>query len=290
MYEHDGSEFVVVEGAKLEGGPMSRYETITVERAGPIATLMLNRPHAANALNRTLLRESVEALDSFANEPTLRVVIITGTGTRHFSGGADLRDIVSATEAYERFIPARAIWDVVEALPVPVIAAMNGTAMGGGLELALASDIRILSDAAKVGLPEVLFGALPAGGGTARLPRIIGLGRAKEMIMLGRTIDAATALSYGIVHEVVPQPDVLSRANEIAAEFARLAPFAVRSAKLLLTEGPNMDRHTALQFERVVIANMATGDEQTAARDEAAAASETYGRLFDKGGRSVRKS
>lgn len=269
---------------------MSVYETVIVERTGRVATVMLNRPDAANALSRTVFRESVEALDSIATDPTVRVVIITGAGTRHFSGGADLRDVVAASEANEPFFPARAIWDVVEALPIPVIAAMNGTAMGGGLELALAADIRILSDSARVGLPEVLFGGLPGGGGTARLPRIIGLGRAKEMIMLGRKIDAATALSYGLVNEVVPQPDVLARANEIAAELGGLAPFAVRAAKLLLTEGPNMDRHTALRFERVVIAKMGTIEEQSAARDEAAAASDTYGRLFDKTAGSPRKS
>jgi hypothetical protein len=138
---------------------------------------------------------------------------------------------VNGTEKIE--MPARMIFDVLELLPIPVIAAINGAAMGGGCEIALACDLRVMSESAKIGLPEIRFGALPGGGGTARLPRVVGFARAKEMIMLGRQLSAATAREYGLVTEVVPQDRVRVRANELAEELSALAPYAVRTAKYL---------------------------------------------------------
>lgn len=260
---------------------MPTYETVTLDRDGAVATLTLNRPEAANTLSRALLRESVEAVDTIAHDDSVRVLVVTGAGDRHFCGGADLRDMAGAVNGTEKVIlPPRLIFDVLEALPIPVVAALNGATMGGGCEVALACDIRVLADTAKIGLPEILFGQLPGGGGTARLPRVVGPARAKEMILRGRKLDAQTALQYGLVHEVVPPDQVRARAQEIAVELSQLAPYAVRAAKYLLNEGSNMDRHSAIRLEATVLARMGTPEEQQAAVAAAMGSSDTYKQIF----------
>ncbi|MGB8195489.1 MAG: enoyl-CoA hydratase/isomerase family protein [Acidimicrobiales bacterium] len=261
---------------------MSTYETVKLETRGPVATLTLNRPEAANTLSRVLLRESVDAVDAVRRDESIRVLVVTGAGERHFCGGADLRDMAGAVNGTEKIeMPARMIFDVLELLPIPVIAAINGAAMGGGCEIALACDLRVMSESAKIGLPEIRFGALPGGGGTARLPRVVGFARAKEMIMLGRQLSAATAREYGLVTEVVPHDQVRVRANELAEELSALAPYAVRTAKYLLTENSNMDRHSALLLETLALAHMASADERQAAVASAMNSSGTYKQIFE---------
>jgi enoyl-CoA hydratase/carnithine racemase len=258
------------------------YDTVKLTVNGPIATLTIDRPESANTLSRAVFRESVDAVDSIANDDEVRALVITGAGPRHFSGGVDLREFAGVVSGRDTQVnPPRLLFDVVEALPIPVIAALNGAAVGGGCELALACDIRVLSETAQIGLPEVLFGGLPGGGGTARLPRIIGQARAKEMILLGRIVDAATALRYGLVHEVVRHDEVLRRSYEIAGEIAALAPYVMRAAKFLLNEGPSLDHQAAVRLEATVMARMGTREERQAALSNAVVKSETYRRIFE---------
>lgn len=258
------------------------YETLTLSIEGAVATLVLDRPAAANTLSRTLLEEGPRAVDEIAATDGVRVLIVTGAGERHFCGGADLRDLSGAADGGDNpFLAPRTIFDAVEQVPFPTIATINGAALGGGCEIALACDFRILADTATIGLPEILFGRLPGGGGTARLPRIVGVARAKDMIMRGRRLDAATALSYDLVHEVVPRAEVLSHARQLADELAVLAPYALASAKHLLDRGADVDLQTALRLERDVVSSMGTPEDLRQAMASASVRSETYRRIFD---------
>src|SRR5271169_7059520 len=190
------------------------YETIILERKEGIGYLTLNRPDRANTISLQLMREVVSAMEQVEADQEYRVVILTGAG-KHFCGGADLRDFAErarqrASSGSERqgggdFVtPRRDIFNAFEESRVPVIAAINGAAMGGGCEIALACDVRVISDTASIGLPEIRFGALPAGGGTQRLPRLVGSGVAKEMIFSGLPYTAEDALRIRLVNKVVP--------------------------------------------------------------------------------------
>lgn len=259
---------------------MYSFDTVDLRIDGPIATMTLNRPQAANSLNRQLMDEGIAALDAIRACPEVDVVILTGAGERHFCAGADLRDSSVTATGPQVIDPPRRLIHEVERLPQPVIAAINGAAMGGGCELALASDLRIMADTAKIGLTEIAFGALPAGGGTQRLPRLIGAARAKELIYLGRRLDAGEALNYGLVTEVVPAAQLAERARAIAEELAEKAGYALRTAKFLINEGAEMNLASALQFERKMIQRMATPEERQAAIERASRRSGTYDKIF----------
>ncbi|MGM7668058.1 enoyl-CoA hydratase/isomerase family protein [Microbacterium sp. A93] len=259
---------------------MSSFETVLLSVDGPTATLTLNRPQAANALSRQLLREAVEAVDEVAANDDVRVLIVTGAGDRTFCGGADLRDMADMTRGKKFHNHGRIITDVIDDLPKPVIAAINGAALGGGCELSIAADFRIMADTAVIGTTEILFGQLPGAGGTVRLPRLIGPARAKEMLYLGRKLDAETALRYGLVNEVVPLDELMTRAHELANELALKAPFALAAAKHLVNEGSLVDKHTALKMETRTVRSMATPEQRQIAIDEASARSETYRKIF----------
>jgi enoyl-CoA hydratase/carnithine racemase len=260
---------------------MTGFETVVLAVDAPLAVLTFNRTHAANSLNRQLFAEGVEALDAIRNDDDVRALIITGAGDRHFCGGADLRDLMGRVTGDEEVpLPHRLLMDEVASFPKPVIAAINGEALGGGCEVAIACDLRIMAEDARIGVPEIRFGALPCAGGTQRLPRLVGIARAKEMIYLGQSIDAYKALSYGLVNEVVPRAEVVARAREIGLELAALAPYALRAAKVLIDEGMNGDIHTGRRFEDEIFARMATPAEQRAAVDAAIAKDSTYRRIF----------
>jgi enoyl-CoA hydratase/carnithine racemase len=258
----------------------SAYETLLLEVDGPVATLTLNRPHAANSLSQQLLRESVEAVDAVATDDSIRALIITGAGDRVFCGGADLRDMGDMARGKQVTEHGRLITDVLDDLSKPVIAAINGAALGGGCELAIACDFRVMAETAVIGTTEILFGQLPGAGGTVRLPRLIGTARAKEMLYLGRKLDAETALRYGLVNEVVPPDQLMSAARSLADELSLLAPFAIAAAKHLVNEGSMVDKRTALKMETRTIRTMATPDQRQAAIDEASARSATYRKIF----------
>jgi enoyl-CoA hydratase/carnithine racemase len=209
---------------------------IVIERDGAVLMLTLNRPDKLNAIDGAMLDGLGEALAAVERDPEVRAVILTGAG-RAFSAGADIKEWTALPPLeFGRSwgLRGHALFDRLAALPPPVIAAINGIAFGGGLELALCADIRIASREARLGLPEVTIAALPGWGGTQRLPRLIGLGRAKHMILSGQPIDAAQAEAWGLVSEVVAPEALLARVTELAAQIAANAPTAVQAAKRLI--------------------------------------------------------
>lgn len=218
------------------------------EVAGGIATLTLCRPAARNALNRALVAALLTALRDLAARPDLRVVILRGAGERAFCAGADLRERLGLDAAARGAHTARiaAAADALAALPMPTIAALHGYTLAGGLELALACDIRLAAEDAVFGLPEVRIGIFPGAGAPARLPRLIGPGKARELIFSGRRIDAAEALACGLVERVVPVADLDATVAALAGEIAAAAPLAVRAAKRALALADDLPLAEAL--------------------------------------------
>jgi enoyl-CoA hydratase/carnithine racemase len=269
-----------------------KYQTIILERTDGIGYLTLNRPERANTISFQLMIDVVNAMEEVEKEPAFRVVIVTGAGGKHFCGGADLRDFAErAREAKSRgerqgggdFVsPRRDLFSALEESRVPVIAAINGAAMGGGCEIALACDIRVIADTATIGLPEIRFGALPAGGGTQRLPRLVGSGIAKEMIFSGLPYTAEDALRIGLVNKAVPAASLIPEAEKIAGVYIERAAYALKTAKALINRGVELPLKDALALERKVIAEMATPEERKKAQDDAAATQKTYARIFNK--------
>jgi enoyl-CoA hydratase/carnithine racemase len=209
---------------------------ILFERDETIVTLTLNRPDKLNAIDGAMLDALEEVLNRLEADRDCRAVILTGAG-RAFSAGADIKEWTALTP--QEFGPGwglrgHRLFDRLAALSPPVIAAINGIAFGGGLELALCADLRIAAEGARLGLPEVTIAALPGWGGTQRLPRLIGPGRAKQMILTGQPIEAARAEAFGLVAEVVPAEALIGRARELARQIAANAPLAVRAAKRLV--------------------------------------------------------
>jgi methylglutaconyl-CoA hydratase len=231
-------------------------EILLVERRGPAVLLTLNRPAAANALLRALVAQMAETLASLAGEiaggTDVRVLVVTGTGDKAFSAGADLKERRTWTLDDTRVFlgEINALMDALAAFPRPTIAAVNGVAFGGGLELALACDLRIAADTAEMGLTEVRLGIIPGAGGTQRLARIAGSAAAKELILTGRRIGAARARELGIVSEVVPSAELPAAAARWAAEIASAAPLALGAAKRAIDEGISRSLADGLKIER----------------------------------------
>ena len=249
--------------------------TVLHEVDGRVATVWLNRPDRANTLNEQLLRELRDTMTDLANDDAVRAIVLTARG-RHFCGGADLR----APHLAPRYTDLHLL--NLDWVPQPIVAAINGAAMGGGCELALTCDFRYIASSASIGLTEIRFGALPAGGGTARLPRLIGLAAAKRLIMTGEPVDATEALRVGLV-DAVSEPDVLlDDARALADKLAVHAPYAMRTAKRLLNQSIDLDLGRALDLERELIATMGSPDEIAAARGDAAARMPTYANIFSK--------
>jgi enoyl-CoA hydratase len=195
--------------------------------------LELNRPEVRNAINRELIDALHDTLDRWAEDDTLRVVVLSGAGGKAFAGGADIAELKERSHREAFFGINQRLFQKVEDFPRPVIAAIDGYALGGGLELALACDLRVASKTAKVGLPEVGLGIFPGAGGTWRLPRVVGLGRAKELVFTGRIVDADEAWSMGLFETLV-DADALTAAKALAAQIARNSPLAVQVAKVSL--------------------------------------------------------
>jgi enoyl-CoA hydratase len=201
-----------------------------------IAVITLNRPEALNAFNTDMLRELVEVLDQVAGDASYRVVVLTGAGERSFVAGADIKEMAgkSATEGHEFGQLGHAGPNRIESMRQPVIAAVNGYAFGGGCELALACDVRLASDNAVFAQPEVSLGIPPGWGASQRLPRLIGPGLAAELILTGRRVKADEALRIGLVNRVLPLPELMPAALDMAGQIARNSPMAVRTAKQLM--------------------------------------------------------
>ena len=227
------------------------FTRIRFDIEGGIATVTINRPDARNAIDRETVREIRAALEQIRDDETCRVLIITGAGDKVFVSGADVRTLLARTTRDVLEAGNNLLFREIEELPIPTIAAVNGFALGGGLELALACDIRIASETAKVGLPETGLGILPGAGGTQRLPRIVGMGIAKEMILAGTILDAAAALRVGLVNRVVPAADLMSTASELATSIAKRAPVAIRLAKMSVNAAANAPAQIGMDFEIV---------------------------------------
>lgn len=226
------------------------YETILVEIEEGIATITLNRPEVLNALNSQVFIELGEAAQTLSIDNSVRAVIITG-GDKVFAAGADIRQMASATavDVSTGARPSLISFNLIEAMPKPVIAAIAGYALGGGCELTLVADVRIAADNAQFGLPEIKLGILPGGGGTQRLPRLIGAGKAKELIFSGDFITAEEALRIGLVNKVVPVDQLLMEAKKMAKKFASRGAVAIQMAKTCVNEGLRMDLEMGLQYE-----------------------------------------
>jgi enoyl-CoA hydratase len=236
------------------------YQNLIYLKEGAIATVQLNRPQKKNALNSELRREMEEALRVIERDTSLKVVIVTG-GEEIFCAGADIGEIKEATTAEANYKHAREfqlLFDQIESLPQPVIAAVSGYALGGGCELALACDFRIASEGARFGLPEIKIGAFPGGGGTQRLPRLIGAAKAKEMIFTGDPISADQALSLGLVVKVVPKDKLTEEAKGLAAKLAVLPRLAMEASKRVINKGLEMDLASGLELEARCFGNLAT--------------------------------
>ncbi len=233
-------------------------DVLLVEVAEGIATLTINRPEVLNALDDAVRARLDEALAAIERDGAVGAVILTGAGDRAFVSGADIRAL-AAKGPQDRLAHglAETFW-ALEHLPKPTIAAVNGFALGGGCELALACDLRIASERARFGQPEVNLGILPGAGGTQRLARLVGVGKAKELIFTGAIIDAAEAKTIGLVNHVVPHAELLPRARELARLILSKGPLAVRLAKAAITVGMADGILPGLAFEKMAQAFLFT--------------------------------
>ncbi|PKQ45669.1 enoyl-CoA hydratase/isomerase family protein [Confluentibacter flavum] len=210
-----------------------RYNHILSKSTDTITLISINRPNKLNALNIETIEELHHALKKANNDKKTKVIIITGSGEKAFVAGADISEFADFDEDEGKNLAANGqelLFDFIENLPTPVIAAINGFALGGGLELAMACHFRVASDNAKMGLPEVSLGVIPGYGGTQRLPQLIGKGRAMELILTAGMIDANQALSYGLVNHVTTQDELLPFCEKIASKITRNSPVAISAA------------------------------------------------------------
>lgn len=222
---------------------------IRVDTSDSIATLTVDRPAVKNALNLETVHEMHRALDELAMDETADVLIITGAGETSFVSGADINDIRARGRDDGLAAINSSLFAKVDKFPKPVIAAVNGFALGGGCELALACDIRVAADTAKFGQPELGLGIIPGAGATQRLPRIVGLGWAKHLVLTGEIIDAKQALEIGLVTAVMPAGQLQLRARELARKILRQGPLAARLAKLSLNASARVDLDSGLVIE-----------------------------------------
>ena len=225
--------------------------TLLYEKEGNLAVIKLNRPKSLNALNSVLLRELETLLDALEADDEIRAVIITGN-EKAFAAGADiteLTDIATPAQALVFVERAQRVFNKIEGLKKPVIAAVSGYAFGGGCELALSCDIRIADESASFALPEIKLGLLPGGGGTQRLPRIVGLGRAKELLFLGDPIDAEEALRIGLVNKVVAHGSLMEHARKMARTLSERPGYTLQTIKAVVNEGVQVDIKSALASE-----------------------------------------
>nr|WP_206529391.1 enoyl-CoA hydratase [Brevibacillus sp. SYP-B805] len=225
--------------------------TVSFRKEGLVGVLTIERPEVYNCLNLETLFAMRQLIADIALDKEVRVLIVTGAGDKAFCSGADLKERRTMTEQQvQRYIRTiRDTFTELERLPKPVIAAINGLALGGGTELALACDLRVMSDTAEMGLTETALGIIPGAGGTQRLPRLVGKGVAKELIFTARRVPAAEALRIGLVNRVVPDDQVMAAAFELANRMAENAPIALAQAKYAIDFGLEADLATGLAIE-----------------------------------------
>ena len=243
---------------------MAEYETILTAVEEGVGTITINRPDARNALSTQVLGDLRQALAEFRHDREVGVVVFTGSGDRAFAAGADIGELRERTALDALASIMQGVYDEVEAYEKPTLAAVNGLALGGGCELAMACDIRIASENARFGLPEVTLAIIPGAGGTQRLSRLVGKGKAIEMILTGQIIDAEEAHRIGLVTQVADENEgLMDRVRETAKVVLSRGPLAVRLAKLVVQTGFETDQRTGLVVERLAQAVLfETGDKR----------------------------
>ena len=228
------------------------FKLIIYEKSDGVATITLNRPEALNAFSNDVVEEILRALEDVKSDENVRVVVLTGAGEKAFSAGADIKSMVGMTalKARELSLMGESLCLALENLEKPVIAAINGYALGGGLEVAMSCDFRIASENARVGQTEVNVGLIPGWGGTQRLTRLVGMTKSKELIFTGKIVDARTAEQLGILNMVTPADKLKETVRQFAQELASKPPVALRVAKALINKGANIGLDSALALER----------------------------------------
>jgi enoyl-CoA hydratase len=226
------------------------YETVVVTKQGNIGVITLNRPQAMNALSTKLVTEMISALTEFEKDDEVRCLVIAGS-ERAFSAGADIKEMADMTAVQMtmtgHFFP---LWDKVGHYPKPIVGALSGFVLGGGLELAMSLDVLVASESTQLGQPEIDIGVMPGGGGTQRLTRAVGKSKAMEMILTGRRIGADEARTLGLVSRVVPKEVYLEEAKKVANEIAAKSPVAIRLAKMAINKAFEMGLTQGIDFER----------------------------------------
>ncbi len=230
----------------------SDFQTIIYDKKDGIGYITLNRPQVLNIYNLQMRDELYQVLSAIKDDPEVRVAILRGAGERAFCAGADLSEFLTApSPVVARQVRwERDVWGVFLNLPQPLVAALHGFVLGSGIEIALCCDLRIATEDARFGLPEVSLGIIPAAGGTQTLPRTIGRARSLEMLLANRWIDAEEALAAGLVNQVVPRGELLPAAERIAKKIMSLAPLAVRGAKEAIRRGSEMSLGEGLELEK----------------------------------------
>ena len=226
------------------------YETLIASKEGRVGVITLNRPQAMNALSNKLVTELISVLGEFEKDDSVRCLVITGS-ERAFSAGADIKEMAEMTAVQMamtgHFFP---LWDKVGHYPKPIVGALSGFVLGGGLELAMSLDVLIASETTQLGQPEIDIGVMPGGGGTQRLTRAVGKSKAMEMILTGKRIGAEEAKTLGLVSRVVPKETYLEEAMKVAAEIATKSPVAVQMAKMAVNKAFEMGLSQGIDFER----------------------------------------
>jgi enoyl-CoA hydratase/carnithine racemase len=243
---------------------MAGFETLRLDRDGPIARITLNRPAQLNAINPQMLEDLSRACEVIEDDPSIKVVTLAGEG-RAFCAGADLRTVQEISPDPQKWEAFTRLWhrtfNRVEALPVPVIAGVHGMALAGGLELTMVADLVIADEEARLGDQHANFGLVAGGGGSQRLPRLIGLRRAKELMLLGHWLSAREALEWGLINRVVPAGQLRGKLNELASQLAALSGSANRTVKMLANRGLGLPLADGLELEiRAVGEHMKSAD------------------------------
>src|SRR3984957_17547960 len=244
--------------------PLLTLENILYEKKGPIAYVTVNRPKVLNALSRTTIADLKAALEDARDDSSIAGVILTGAGEKSFIAGADISEMVSdsAVQSEEKTRFGQGVLNLIENLGKPVIAAVNGFAFGGGCETAMACTIRLAAEGAKFGQPEVKLGIIPGYGGTQRLPRLVGKGLALQLILTGNTIGAQEAYRIGLVNEVVPQAELIGRAEAILTQISVNAPLAVKFALEAVNKGMETSQAEGLLIESSLVALCASTEDK----------------------------
>ena len=227
-----------------------QYETLIVSKEGHLGVIQLNRPQALNALNTRMVTELIAALGEFEKDEEVRCLVLTGS-EKAFSAGADIKEMAEITAVdmamTGHFFP---LWDKIGRYPKPIVGALSGFVLGGGLELAMSCDVLVASETTQLGQPEIDIGVMPGGGGTQRLTRAVGKYKAMEMVLTGWRIGAEEAKTLGLVSRVVPKESYLTEANRVAGEIASKSPVAVRMAKMAVNKAFEMGLSNGIDFER----------------------------------------